>query len=564
MTTLLHAGVTAQAEERPEATALVWKRRRTSYGELELASNQLAQLLVDTGCRSGDRVAILMQKCPTAIVAMLGVLKTGAAYVPLDPKDATSRLARTLQIADCRWLLAAGPVAGHLQDLLKSEFVDRPPLIGWLDDAASMPEAPAAIFKWDDLALFPTTPPVTDVAEHDLAHILFTSGSTGTPKGVMVGHASVARFLDWAIGYFAITEGDRCTLHSPLRFDVSTFDIYGTLWAGGELHLVPPELNLAPHKLVKFARDAELTQWMSVPSALNLVAQFDALRDRDLPSLRRVLFAGEVLPTRTLIYWMQRVPQAQFTNLYGPTETTISSSYFTILERPTDERAPIPIGNPCDGEEFLLFDAEMRPTPDGEVGNLYIRGAGLSPGYWRNPEMTAKAFIARPGTEAGTGDLIYKTGDLARRDSEGLYYFCGRTDMQIKSRGYRIELGEIESALNTVPEIGEGAVVAIDSDGFESTLICCAYASAPGMAVSLKELRSRLGELLPAYMLPARWLEFVTLPKNESGKVDRANLRAKFLAAEEKATPGCGGKLDRRQRHSAYVAVKHAYDEPRR
>jgi acyl-coenzyme A synthetase/AMP-(fatty) acid ligase len=293
-------------------------------------------------------------------------------------------------------------------------------------------------------------------------------------------------------------------------------------------------LNLLPHKLAQFIRDARLTQWFSVPSVLNLMANFDVVRQDDFPHLRRVLFAGEVLPTPTLMHWMRRLPHARFTNMYGPTETTIVSSYYTLPHCPADERESIPIGTPCAGEDLLVLDERLRPVPDGEMGELYIRGVGLSPGYWRDPEKTQRAFLQYPG-DTNADDRIYRTGDLARRGPDGLVHFVGRADTQIKSRGYRIELGEIETALHALPGLQESAVVAIKSEGFEGWLICCAYVPAADREISVTELREGLAKLVPGYMLPARWMRYDALPKNDNGKIDRPRLRSQFAGAEPRA-----------------------------
>ncbi len=525
----LQEGVSVQAELRPDATALVWRGERMTYAELETTSNRLARLLRENGCGRGDRVAILMPKAPIAIVAMLGVLKTGAAYVPLDPTDPALRLMRILRSADCAWILSTGPVADTLKEVLAVAKLQREPLIGWLDDDVP-PLTPHAAFALHDLGAFATGPIASASRSDDLAHLMFTSGSTGAPKGVMITHESVARFVLWARKYFGITNADRISNHSPLRYDVSTFDIFGTLWSGAELHLVPPELNRLPHKLADFIRDSRLTQWSSVPAALNLLAKFGALRNPDFPDLKRVLFAGEVLPTSTLMYWMERAPHARFTNLYGPAETTISSSYFTVLQRPTDPREPIPLGYACEGEELLVLDERLRPCGDGRIGDLYIRGVGVSPGYWRDPEKTHAAFLADP--RGNDGDRLYKTGDRARRDANGVLYLCGRGDTQINGRGYRVELGEIEVALNSLTEICESAVMAIDSCSFETKLICCAYAPARGVTITPAQIKARLAELLPRSTLPVRWKEYDSLPRNGNGKVDRALLKAAFTHQE--------------------------------
>jgi non-ribosomal peptide synthetase component F len=336
---------------------------------------------------------------------------------------------------------------------------------------------------------------------------------------VVIEHRNVTAFLDWAAAQFGPGESDRISCHPPLHFDLSTFDIFGTLRAGAELHLVPAAANLHPRALASFIRDAELTQWFSVPSVLTYLAKFDAVDQDDFPSLERLLWCGEVLPTPVLAHWMDRLPHVRFTNLYGPTEATIASSFHDVPERPADERMPVPIGTACGGEELLLLDAQ-----DG-VGEIGIAGAGLSPGYWRDDEKTAQAFVPDP---RNSGDRVYRTGDLGRVDQHGAFHFLGRADSQIKSRGYRIELGEVEAAVNAVGDVRECAVVGVESGGFEGTAICCAYAAELDPA----ELRSRLTESLPKYMLPSRWLTLEKLPKNVNGKIDRNRLRELF---EERA-----------------------------
>jgi amino acid adenylation domain-containing protein len=533
MSALLQHGVSAQAQRCPDSVAVVFKDARLTYGALEEASNRLAHLLKDAGCQRGDRVGLLMPKMPTAIVAMLGALKADTIYVPMDPASPAARQARVLEVADCRCILAAGAVGPMLRDALATAMLKQRPVIGWLDDATAPEAGTAAAFTSRDLAACPGSAPASSNSDGDVAHILFTSGSTGLPKGVMITHASVVHLLQWAKTYFGIAATDRISQHPPLRFDVSTFDVFGTLWAGAELHLVPPELNVLPHKLAQFIREAKLTQWFSVPSVLNLMANFDVLRQDDFPDLRRVLFAGEVLPTPTLIHWMRRLPHVEFTNLYGPTETTIVSSYYTLPQCPADERDPIPIGRACSGEELMVLDGELRPVAPGETGELYIRGVGVSPGYWRDPEKTRAAFIPHPRA-AGPHDRLYKTGDLAYLDPDGQFYYVGRADTQIKSRGYRIELGEIEAALHALPGLRESAVVAIKSGGFEGWQICCAYVPAPECCISPERLRGALAGLVPGYMLPTNWMRYDVLPKNDNGKIDRPRLRDGFLSAQSR------------------------------
>jgi amino acid adenylation domain-containing protein len=535
MSNLLQQLISERAQARPEAPAVVAEDATSlTYGELDAGSNRLARMLRELGCRRGDRVVLLLPKAPTAIMSLLGVLKADAAYVPLDPAGPAPRLARMLEVCGCHSILAAGPAGPVLREALARATLARAPLIGWLDTEAPADGVPPAAFTPVDLLGLPATPVAALNGEADLAHILFTSGSTGLPKGVMVTHRSVRRFLEWAWKYFGICASDRAAQHSPLHFDLSTFDIFGTLGAGAELHLTPNGVNLLPHKMAQFIRKARLTQWFSVPSVLNLMAKLDVVRPGDFADLRRVMWCGEVLPTPTLIHWMRRLPHARFTNLYGPTEATIASSYYTVPRCPAHEREAIPIGTACDGEELMILDEQMRPVRDGEIGDLYIGGVGLSPGYWNDPDKTRGVFLPRPGG-AGAEDRIYRTGDLGRRGADGLFHFAGRSDSQIKSRGYRIELGEIESALDALPGLREAAVVAVQSEGFEGWMICCAYVTARGASVPPSGLRRNLASVVPGYMLPARWMHCDALPRNANGKVDRPELRRRFQEAEARS-----------------------------
>lgn len=512
MSVLLHDRVARAVESWPDSTAVVMGQDRVTYCQLEERSNQLARLLIDGGVQSGDRICLLQPKAPAAIVSMLATLKAGAIYVPIDIDAPAARVQRIVTAAEPRLLLVS-PAASQLLGQLT------------VDAGVAAVEGEVEGAQWGpgDVDAFHAGALQRTTRPNEPAHILFTSGSTGAPKGVVITHEMVDAFLEWALRYFGHRPGDRISGHPPLHFDLSTFDIYGSLSCGAELHLVGRDV-LLPGQLATFIRDAELTQWFSVPSTFAYMARGDAVRERDFPLLQRVIWCGEVLQPAVLAYWMRRVPQCSYTNLYGPTEATIASSYYTVTSIAEGETAAIPIGAPCAGEDISVLNEALEPVPSGEIGELYIEGAGLSPGYWRDEEKTRDAFVLA----AGTDRRLYRTGDLGRRDQQGILHFVGRADSQIKSRGYRIELGEIETALTAVPGVAECAVVGVPSDDFGGTAICCAWASRPGADLDARRLRTSLSNVLPTYMIPSRWLQLDDLPKNANGKVDRPALTNRF------------------------------------
>jgi amino acid adenylation domain-containing protein len=524
---LLQHWVTEQAERRAASTALVMRDEGLTYGQLEAQTNQLARMLKDQGCKRGDRVCLLMPKSPSAIVAILGVLKADCVYVPVDLGSPVSRLAEVVASAEPRCILAMGPGAGVLDGLWAGAGPPRSIAVGWMDSEPVGGRHFTPDFVRADCTGYGVAPVAYLNGPQDIAYILFTSGSTGIPKGVPITHANVAHFVRWATRYFDMTPSDRMSGHPPLHFDLSVFDIFGTFAAGAELHLVPPDLNLLPNRLAHFIAASALTQWFSVPSLLTYMAKFDAVPLTGFPTLKRLLWCGEVLPTPVLMYWMKRLPSVSFTNLYGPTEATIASSHYTVPRCPDDPTEPVPIGTACDGEELLVLNERLQPVTPGETGDLWIRGAGLSPGYWRDPEKTRAAFLPVP-TSGDPSDRIYRTGDLATVAADGLINLLGRADSQVKSRGYRIELGEIETYLHTLTSLTESAVVAIRTDGFEGATICCAYVPAPHADVAPATLRRELAQNLPSYMLPSRWLAVDVLPKNANGKIDRRQLEKDF------------------------------------
>ena len=442
---LLHADITAQAALRPDAPAIVSAGDQLTYGELEEASNRLARLLRAAGCTRGDRVCVLMPKGPTAVIAILGVLKADAIWVPVGPLSSADGIRRILTSCESKWILAADTHVGVLDELFEDAEFAATHSVGWLSRAKIHGHGFCPAFTWTDLDVYSSAPMHCASGPGDPAHILFSSSATGAPKGIVVTHRNVLAFVRWARSYFGTSPDDRQSWHSPLHSNLATFDVFGTLSAGAALYPVPPELGLLPHRLADFIRHAELTQWFSMPSVMSYMATFDAVPYGDFPSVRRILWCGDVLPTATLIYWMQRMPHSTFTNLYGPPEAAIASSYFTVPACPEAEDVDIPIGRACPGAELLVLDDMLRPLPTGGIGDLYIRGVGVSPGYWQDEEKPSDVFLPNPLNDA-RGDRIFRTGDLARLGPDGFVYYVGRANPQTNARGYRMAVGEIGTA----------------------------------------------------------------------------------------------------------------------
>jgi amino acid adenylation domain-containing protein len=528
MTGTLHDCVGEAARSRPDARALIGEDRTFTYGELDDYSNRLASVLRSHGCERGHRVALLMPNSAQAVATLVGVLKAGCAYVPLDPAGGVARIAAMLHQCEPKVLIADGCAPELVEDLDTRGVVT-----GWLGPE---PAPRRTDFTLADIGAAPADPAVSDVGADDLAYILFTSGTTGSPKGVPIRHRSARAFQDWAVEQFELGPDDRISGHTALTFDLSIFDIFATFGAGAELHLVPKRVRLMPHEVARFIEERKLTLWFSVPSQLAYVARFDALKGANLESLRHVAWCGDVLTTPSLLYWKRRLPGVTFTNLYGPTETTVASSYYVVPESFDDPGAPIPIGTACAGEELLVLDERLVGVPEGAVGDIYIGGVGLSPGYWRDLVRTDEAFVRDPRSANGQ-ERLYRTGDRGRLGPGGTVDFLGRADFQIKTGGYRVEPAEVESAVLALPEVTACVVVAVTVDDFSGSAVGCVYVASPATTPRVGDMKKRLGDSLPAYMVPSRWLALDELPLDGRGKVDRVRARSLLEAPSASMTP---------------------------
>jgi len=450
------------AELYPEKIAVRYKDEEVSYERFNLLSDRLCTSLVHQGVKVGDRVGIYLDKSVEALLAIFGILKSGACYVPLDPMAPVER--QLFVIGDCslEYLITSSKKLPQIQQILKSPNPLRYLFIMDLrrEGDQGRIEGVPLLFKDEilELTLAISKEPLEEITDEDLAYILYTSGSTGRPKGVMISHRASLAFIDWADQCFKVRPEDRVPSLAPFHFDLSIFDIFVTIKAAATICLVPQGLSSFPKSLVNFIEKERISIWYSVPSVLIQLVLSGHLKERDFSNLRTILFAGEVFPTRYLRMLMEMVPHAHYYNLYGPTETNVCT-YYHVKSLPISEE-PIPIGKPCDGQKIYIVDEDGSLVKEGEVGELYVSGPTLMTGYWNDPEKTERLMFKN--LFSGEGDQkIYKTGDLVSLNQDGELNFHGRQDHMIKSRGYRIELGEIESVLYNHPAIKEAAVVGI-------------------------------------------------------------------------------------------------------
>lgn len=512
------------ADAKPESTALEFADERVSYAELEQRSNQMARTLQAAGVRRGDRVGLYLNKSPSSVIGLFGALKAGAVYVPFDPGAPATRLAYIARNCDVRVLVTA---TGRLPQALDLAAADSPVSTvvcadGGVPDRTGV--APSVrLIDADELgAASVESPPIRDGVDTDLAYVLYTSGSTGNPKGVMIAHRTIFTFVNWATRAFALSSRDRVTSHAPLHFDLSTFDVFATLKAGGTIVQVPEGLSVVPSQLAAFLAEQRISVTYLVPSILSLMVNFGKLGTHDMSALRLVLFAGEVFPLKHLRRLVAAIPHADYYNLFGPTETNVCTYYRVRPGDVADDRTePVPIGVPCDNTDALVVDENGSAVHEpGVVGELWIRGPGVACGYWADPERTRATFVQNP-FQTRFPDPIYRTGDMVAYDADGTNLrFLGRRDHMIKSRGYRIELGDIEAALVAHAAVSEAVAVAVPDDLLGSR-IHAFVVSTPGSDVTSNALLAHCRQRVPAYMVPETVTLRPDLPRTSTGKIDR-------------------------------------------
>ncbi len=488
-----------QAVRDPSAIALSAGDERMTYGELDARANQIAHLLRRRGVGPDALVGVAMHRSPRMIAALLGIWKAGGAYVPIDPAYPAERMRFMVDDAAVQTLLT--------DEITASLFPDLGERVVCLDA------------RWTALANEPRDRAHAAAKPENLAYVIYTSGSTGRPKGALIQHDGLVNYLSWAIGFYAVRQGDIVPVHSSISFDLTVTSLYPALLSGGQVELVPEDVGA--QSLIASLQDGRCRGLVKItPAHLELLTQQTS--EAAAPNMTRVfVIGGENLTAESLRLWRTKAPRTRLINEYGPTETVVGCC---IHEVGADDphTGSIPIGRPIANTQLYVLDESLRQVPLGEKGELYIGGTGVARGYLTRPELTRERFLPDPFSDRPNARL-YKTGDIARYRPDGILEYFGRSDDQVKIRGYRIELGEIETVLAGHPAVRGAAVVAREASPGNKRLVAYVVSSQDG-APTVDEMRTFLGERLPDYMVPSHFVYLESLPLTHNGKVDRAAL----------------------------------------
>ncbi|HEU4557489.1 MAG TPA: amino acid adenylation domain-containing protein [Longimicrobium sp.] len=502
----IHALFAARVASTPDAAAVEFGAARLSYAELDARANALAARLRAGGIGAGGRVGVSMERSAELVVAMLGALKAGAAYVPLDPSYPAERLAFMLEDAGVGALVVRGEVPEALAGF------GGPVISLSVDDAIDGEMADASV----------------DVPAEALAYVVYTSGSTGTPKGIGIPHRAVVRLVR-NTNYVPFTASERIAQISNASFDAITFEVWGALLNGGAIVGVDRETTLVPRKLAEALREERITAAFVTTALFNQVAR---LHPDAFGTLRHLLFGGEAVDPSAVRGVLEAGGPGRLLHVYGPTESTTYATW-QLVDGVPENAATIPIGIPLANTTGYVLDG-VRPCNVGEPGELCLGGDGLAWGYLGRPAMTAERFV--PDHLSGIpGARLYRTGDRVRRLDDGGVEFLSRIDQQVKVRGFRIEPGEIEAALRDLPQVREAAVM-VRTDAGEKRLVAYVV-PADGVAPTPAELRDALSGRMPDYMVPTAFVALPSIPLTPNGKVDRRALPAPDAASTDEYVP---------------------------
>ncbi|MCX4342794.1 MAG: amino acid adenylation domain-containing protein [Kineothrix sp.] len=485
------------AAKFPDRTAFADEKGEITFEETQRRAKRIATEIVKKGLFKKP-IVIYLDKGIDVPTAFMAVAYSGNFYSPIDTDMPMSRANKIMEILNPALVITTME--------RKDDFAES----GYQGDFLLLDTAITAEIQEEKIALVQRK-----VIDTDLLYVLFTSGSTGVPKGVTITHRSVIDHIDWVVETFNITEDDRFGNQVPFYFDMSILDIYSTIKSGAATYIIPKSLFSYPVLLLEYLKEKRITTIYWVPSAMIMVSRLQALREVDLSdTLRRVLFAGEVMPSRQLNIWRSYLPNVLYANLYGPTEITDTCVYYIVNREFADEE-PIPIGVPMSNKDIIVLDENDELVTEKGSGELCVRGTSLSMGYYNNPEKTKEVFVQNP-LNPFVPEIIYRTGDLVQFNEYGEMVYLSRKDYQIKHMGRRIELGEIEKAVSSLQEI---------------SVCCCIYDKIHRQIVLFIEedleksyINHKISKLVPEYMLPNRVVKLDKIPINANGKIDRVEL----------------------------------------
>lgn len=490
------------ARMTPDSPALADESSGATYRELAEQAQQIGSYLAAQNIGTGRPIAVLIDKNIQSIICFMGIVYSGNFYVPIDPAMPQKRIDLILDTLDPMMILSSA----------EGRSIEGRNVVSYSTAVAS---------DIDHERLHQIRSSALDT---DPLYSIFTSGSTGTPKGVLICHRSIIDLVSQFADTFAFPQAPVFGNQAPLDFDVSSKDIYCSLMLGGCIQMIPKKLFSVPGQLIPYLNDRGVNVIIWAASAMRIVSDFNIMAVSVPHQLKLVMFSGEVLPIKSLNDWMNHLPEAQFVNLYGPTEITCNCTYY-IVDRTFDNAEVLPIGVPFRNTEvFLWNDEEKRRCSVGEIGEILVRGTCLAHGYYNDPERTAAAFVQNP-MHTHYPEPVYRTGDLGFYKEDGNLYFASRKDFQIKHMGHRIELGEIEAAVNALDFVDVGCC--IYDDRKEKIYLCYQAPEACD-----KQIVRALASVLPKYMWPNKFKHYTQIPMNKNSKIDRTFLKSECCKEE--------------------------------
>jgi len=489
--------------ENPEKTAVISGEQSISFEQLRTSALLFASDIAEKSNAVKCPIAVFLEKSIECVIADLGIIYSGNAYMNLDVKTPMQRIGNVLELVNPLFVVTSLKYADFFEQIWPKEkllFVE---------------SIETEIYEQNEKRILRQLHYIIDT---DPLCLINTSGSTGTPKSVVLNHRSFIDFTEWALNTFEFSDDEIIGSLSPVVFDIYSFELCMLMAKASTIVLIPGKLAAFPAKLLQVLQEQKVSFIFWVPTIMVNIANLDLFSKFDLPALKMVWFAGEVFPTTQFNYWYRNLPNAKFVNLYGPIEITLDCTYY-VVDKEFPESEPLPIGYPCRNTDVLILTEENQPANINEEGELCVRGSSLALGYYNNPEKTSFAFVQNP-LNTSYPEVIYRTGDVVLQNEQGLIMFKGRKDSLVKHSGYRVELGEIEHVIINILQIVKNGCAVYD---YTKKEIVFFYESQE--EISQGDFRKRLGTHLPKYMIPNRFEYMNELPRNTNGKIDRLRLK---------------------------------------